>query len=55
MAALVQLMKEHRARIYFFVFTAMFMLVVWYATKTFNMFLFGLPLVVIFTYFSLVN
>lgn len=55
MAALLQLARDHKARIYFFVFASIFMLVVWYATKTYNFFLFGLPLVVIFAYFSLVN
>src|SRR5687768_6169337 len=55
MAALLQMLQNHKAKIYFLVFTALFMVVVQYATKTNNFFLFGLPLVVIFIYFSLVN
>ncbi|MBK9450050.1 MAG: O-antigen ligase family protein [Bacteroidetes bacterium] len=55
MAALVQLVQQHKARIYFFVFSVLFMFVIWYATKTYNFLLFGVPLAVIFAYFSFVN
>ncbi|MEY3444285.1 MAG: hypothetical protein RLZZ519_2566, partial [Bacteroidota bacterium] len=55
MAALVQLVQQHKTRIYFFVFSVLFMFVIWYATKTYNFLLFGVPLAVIFAYFSFVN
>jgi putative inorganic carbon (hco3(-)) transporter len=55
MAALLSYLDRHKAKIYFLVFSALFAVVVWYATKTVNMFLFGLPLVVIFAYFSFVD
>jgi putative inorganic carbon (hco3(-)) transporter len=55
MAAVLKMLSDNRSKIYFFVCTVLFCLVVWYATKTMNYFLFGLPLVVIFAYFSMVN
>lgn len=55
MAAVVQFFRDQKARVYFILFASLFMFVVYYATKTYNFFLFGLPLVVIFAYFSLNN
>jgi putative inorganic carbon (HCO3(-)) transporter len=55
MAAFLKLLQNNKAKIYFLVFVSLFSVVVWYATKTVNYYLFGLPLVVIFAYFTLVD
>ncbi len=55
MAAVLNILRENKARIYFLLFSALFCVVVWYGTKTMNYYLFALPLIVIFGYFSLVD
>ncbi len=55
MATVLNNLPDRKTKIYFVIFVAIFCIVVWYATKTMNYFLFGLPLVVIFGYFSMVN
>jgi putative inorganic carbon (hco3(-)) transporter len=55
MASVLKFLQDSKTKIYFVVFIALFCVVVWYATKTMNYFLFGLPLVVIFGYFTLVD
>lgn len=55
MAAIVQILQRHRAQLQFFLLMLPFMLLVWYATKTVNFFLFGLPLVAIFGYVTITN
>lgn len=55
MASILQFAEKYRAQLWYLFFSALFMVVVWYATKTVNMFLFGLPFVAIFGYVTIVN
>ena len=55
MASFLDILKKNKEKIYFVVFSLIFALVVWFATKSVNLFLFAVPLVVIFGYFSLVD
>ncbi|HHG83769.1 MAG TPA: hypothetical protein ENJ82_03385, partial [Bacteroidetes bacterium] len=55
MSSLTSIFQQHRSKWQFILLSGLFMLVIWFATKSYNLFLFGLPLVVIFTYFSLTN
>lgn len=55
MSSLHTIFQEHRSKLQFILLSGIFMLVIWFATKSYNLFLFGLPLVVVFVYFSLTN
>jgi O-antigen ligase len=55
MAAFIQYTQKYRVQLWYLLFTALFMGVVWFATKSVNLFLFGLPLVVIFAYITITD
>ena len=55
MAAIIDILRNNKEKVYFIVFSLLFAVVVYWGTKTVNYFMFALPLVVIFGYFSLVD
>lgn len=55
LSSLLQIMKQHQSKMFFSLAVAAFLVIAWYATKTYNEFLFAIPVGIVIVSIALYN